>query len=314
MKIVPSIVWIISLMLMLVVASSAVGMALRSDNQPLSPQETVPAYLPLIWKPQAVTAILVDHRNTDINEIPDYWIEQAKKFVVHYAHTSHGSQILSGLAWLESQNPKYNVDIQASGSVVLPTDTTALRIYDGNNYPGNTYITPDLYWESADGIQHTRSVADTGWFDFSTWTWCGQMSYYNETQIGTYLDVMALFDVDYPGMRYIYYTGHTDGTAPGSVLWRNNDMVRQYVQDHQMVLFDFADIEVYAPDGSGPYYNNGDGYCEWCNAWCNAHPGAFECQDLPSCAHTHGLFCTLKGQAFWTLMARLAGWEGISVP
>ena len=182
----------------------------------------------------------------------------------HYAHTSHGSQILSGLEWLESQDSKYNVDIQANGTVVLPGDTTALRIYDGNNYDGNTYITPDLYWETAGGIEHTRSVANTGWFDFSLWTWCGQASSYSETQIQNYLDVMAQLETEYPGMRFIYYTGHTDGTAPGSTLWRNNDMIRQYAQDNQMVLFDFNDIEVYAPDGSGPYYNNGDGYCQWC--------------------------------------------------
>lgn len=273
-----------------------------------------PIYLPLIWKNGSNLPIIVDHRNTDIMDIPDQWINEAKKFVVHYAHTSHGSQVLSGLNWLEKQDIRFNVNIQASGTVVLPADNTALRIYDGNNYSNTTYITPDMYWETENGINHTRSVVDTGWFDLSLWTWCGQMSYYSDTQVQTYLDVMSQFETEYPGIRFVYFTGHTDGTGPGDDLWRHNNMARQYAQNNLKVLFDFADIETYAPDGSGPYYNNGDGYCEWCDAWCNTHPGAFECQNLPSCAHTHGLFCTLKAQAFWVLMSRLAGWDGISTP
>jgi len=272
-------------------------------------------FLPLVAnKGSSAKPLIVNHLNTDVQEIPDDWINQARKFVIHYAHTSHGSQILTGLLWLEARDPKYNVSIISSGLVEKPPDSTAMGFYDGNNYSGDTYITPEQYWESTDGIQHTEFVVGTGWFDVSLWTWCGQMSDYSVSQVETYMAVLDQLEQDFSPLRTVYYTGHTDGSDGNtqvSTLWRNNNLVRAYAKSNHKALFDFADIESYDP--AGTFYPTATDSCSWCTTWCSNNPTAFECQDygqMGDCAHSHKLQCALKAQAFWQLMARLAGWGG----
>ena len=129
------------------------------------------------------------------------------------------------------------------------------------------------------------------------WAWCGQQSSNSTATVQQYLDTMNQFEQQYPAMRFIYMTGHTDGTGPGGTLFRNNDQVRQYVRNNNKVLFDFADIETYNSSGGGPYYNDPNGCCQWCDAWCTGHPS--DCANfnqMGDCAHTHKLFLQTEGR------------------
>jgi hypothetical protein len=253
--------------------------------------------------------IIIDHTTVDISKIPLAWIAQAKTLALHFGHTSHGSQILTGLDWLMNQNAQYTVDIRYT---VEPSGgANGVQIYDGNNYNGDNYITPEMYWSTIDGLSHTRSVAESGAFQYSMWAWCGQQSGNDDATVDQYLGALNQLETEYPEMRFIYFTGHTDGGS--ELLAHNNDRLRTYVRANGKILFDFADIESYDPAGN--YYANTDDSCPWCAQWCQDHPS--DCSGLPLdqpdwCAHSHPLNCKLKAQAFWWMMARLAGWDGRS--
>lgn len=151
------------------------------------------------------------------------------------------------------------------------------------------------------------------------WSWCGQADT-SEANIQLYLDLMSGLEVDYPHVTFVYMTGHLNGTGETGNLYQRNNQIRNHCIANESVLFDFADIESYDPDGNYfrdkiandncDYDSDGNGSREsnWADEWCAANPG--QCPACNSCAHSRCLNCYLKGKAFWWIMARIAGWDG----
>jgi hypothetical protein len=255
--------------------------------------------------------IIVDHNCTDISGIPEYWINKAKNdFRMSYGHTSHGSQVVTGMAVLFAYNSLYAYNYNRAGG--------ALSLHDGE--PAGDLGNPDRttwYYRTRDLLDDPNSDRN-----IIMWSWCGQADT-TEGNIDLYLSLMTQLENDYPDVKFIYMTGHLNGTGESDNLYQRNNQIRNYCIAHNKILFDFADIESYDPDGNYfrdknandncDYDSDGNGSLDsnWAMEWIAANPGselAFLSSSCGSCAHSQRLNCVLKGRAFWWMLARIAGW------
>jgi hypothetical protein len=227
-------------------------------------------------------ALLFDHVAADLFEdIPDSVVEQISgAYTIFYGHTSHGSQIMTGLAMLEGEDALYDYP----------------PFYEVGDDLGGT---GDTSWAPI-----TRAwLDDHPEYNMVVWSWCGGCSDNTEAGIDLYLNTYASLEAAYPNVTFVYMTGHLDGTGADGNLYARNIQIRDYCRENGKVLFDFADIESYDP--SGTYYPDETDACGWCVDWC----AEYDCVTCGSCAHSHCFNCYRKGKAFWYLLATLTGWN-----
>jgi len=256
---------------------------------------------------QAQEAIIINHTCTDLSRIPAAWIDSVQqRMKLHYGHTSHGSQLITGLGMIEQNNSDYSFIV---GDNHLPSEEGAFCIFDGQE---DVLAVPTIYyWATEEGMQMTSDVlTHNPVINVSMWSWCGEMSTNNSAEVQRYIDSIEVLEARFPQVQFVYMTGHTDGSgaASGDNLRASNNQLREYCIANGKVLYDFEDIESWDPDGI--YYEDTSDDCTWCTDWCNDYPE--DCLTCIDCAHSHCYNCYQKGKALWWMMARLAGWSGES--
>jgi hypothetical protein len=259
---------------------------------------------------QAKDPVLIDHSSVKLSSIPTQWIAAAKSDLhIAYGHTSHGSQLTDGMSGLISfKGETYSWNDGGTGG--------ALDLHD-YAMPGDLG-NPDRTSWAASTREYLAANPDV---NVIIWSWCGQVSSASASDIQTYLDLMSSLEKDFPNVRFVYMTGHLDGSGLTGNLNLRNDQIRNYCQANKKILYDFADIESYNPDGTffggknpddGCYYDtNNDGTLEgnWAIEWQNSHTQGTDWYTCAS-AHTQPVNANMKAYAAWYLWARLAGWDG----
>ena len=255
--------------------------------------------------------LIANHAVAKLSLIPSEWIDSAKaKLHIAYGHTSHGSQIITGMEGLKNwKGSKYAFNNGGSNG--------ALDIHDyafaGASDLGNPNRTA---WENATR-NYLNNPANSD-VNVVVWSWCGQVSSATENDINTYLNLMSGLENDFPNVRFVYMTGHLDGTGVSGNLNQRNEQIKNYCLANGKILYDFSDIEAYNPDGNYyldkyandncDYDSDGNGSLDknWAIDWQNSHTLNIDWYNC-SAAHSQPLNGNLKAYAAWWLWTKLAG-------
>lgn len=281
--------------------------------------------------------MITDHRYARLDVlkgIPSEWIDSTKnKLHIRYEHTSHGSQITSGMT---------NLDAFMGGDGVYAfANNGGQGVLDFHDIYSSDLSSGENTWQ-----QKTRDyLDDPGNQDCNVviWSWCQILGHDGDKDPGYCSKMEALIAEYGPGgtkiqsgdrtvpVQFVFMTGHVNGQGEEGETHRINNYIRDHCRTHSRILFDFADIESYDPDDN--YFL--DKYCDddchyndqgtadgnWATEWIADKIEMTSVEDVThnepngghwyqcGAAHTHPLNANMKAYAAWYMFARMAGWQ-----
>jgi len=277
-----------------------------------------------------------------LRSIPVEYINKARsELVVAYQHTSHGTHVSRGMYGLPDYKPGdnqlYGISRTKSPGKLEFRDNT-MEDYAQEGVDGR-----DI--SKADGgiLQITRNFLDApenASVNVVMWAWCNIIKLDVK---GIYLDPMTTLISEYgeggtkigsaKGQRkvpvvFIYMTGHAYKNYNSKPLLAKDQaaIINKYCESNSQFCLDYYSIDTHTMDGV--YYEDtgddadSDTYGGNFNLdWQNAHtlgvdyfenrfnPGR---KAVPGSHNTQHITSNRKAYAMWWILARIAGWDGIS--
>ena len=247
-----------------------------------------------------LSAQIFDHNHIDVEAISDGCLEQLTSgdFIFHYAHRSHGSQIIVGAESLAADLSDFQLDDSYCSA---PGGGGGLAMWDGMVEDGDCgLVQQEDYWDSADAVDELRGLLeDNPTIRYTMWAWSFEISEQTEESVQRYLDTLDMLEGEFPGVRFIYMTGPMPASDFEALNRKaRNEQIRDYAQTNGKLLYDFAALDV---------WSNGENYSEEVDGEDvpMEHPD-FQVEEPGfEFTHTSESNCVQKARAFWGMMAAL---------
>ena len=331
-----------------VIPTTPVRKPTLKPSRTLSPEATVTA-TSMAETPQ-IDFVAVDHTSIDLfDQIPKSYLGIARELRMVFADRSVGDNINKGLDCLTA--PSWGMSPPNCRRDYLDANWN-WRLFNQSDYNAGQVSSRILF--KPDAVKYNRNNWTYIFLEPGDWSTANQQ--FIEEIIPKYLDAKDVFSMQFTYLevaegsdiadlekgffadndnRYDIYDleavmrQHPDKTF---FFWTTslarsigtqesvdfNNQVREYARQHNIVLFDVADIESHDPQGH-PCYDDRDGvpYCDQ-SGDCENNPDDGKdipaiCQDYTTEVGAGHLGSVSSGRirlvkAFWVLMAMLAGW------